>query len=122
MMRLGFLIAAILLAPAAALARPVDRYVAEQNGVRIEISAPRPDVVRIRVGRPDLPEDASWAVLETTRAKRTPIEAVEAPDGVTLATSALTVSISKPGLALTIRDRSGRVVLGDAPGEGLSFA
>jgi alpha-glucosidase len=122
MRRLGLLVAAILLAPAAAHARPVETYVAEQNGVRVEISAPRPDIVRIRVGRPDLPENSSWAVLEAARTQHAPMEATEAADGVTLTTSALTVSISKPGLAVTIRDRSGHVVLADAPGEAMAFA
>jgi alpha-glucosidase len=121
-MRLGFVCAAMLLAPAVAGAGASDRYVAEQNGVRIEVTAPRGDIVRVRMGRPDLPEDASWAVLATARSGHTAMQTSETLDVATLETSALKITVDKHSLAVTITDRSGRVLLADAPGEGASFA
>src|SRR5580765_1037164 len=37
------------------------------NGTTIRITALRDDVLRVRIGHPGLPEDASWAVLPEAR-------------------------------------------------------
>jgi alpha-glucosidase len=120
-LRLAFAASALLTA-GAAHARPADRYVVERGGVRLEITAPRADIVRIRAGHPALPEDASWAVAPAVRARRTPIDVAETADTVTLTTPALTVTLDRRRLAVTIADRAGHVLLADAPGEALAFA
>ena len=44
------------------------------SGAALEITALRPDVLRIRIGRNNqLPEDASWAVLPAARTSTSPV-------------------------------------------------
>jgi alpha-glucosidase len=114
-------LAAALLTAVPAGARTVDRYTVDRDGVRLEITAPRVDVLRIRVGHPTLPEDASWAVSRAVRAARTPIEVTERGNVATLATDAVTVILDKDRLALIVTDRTGHVILADAPGEALAL-
>lgn len=92
------LLAALLLAPGGAIAHPVDRYVAEHNGMRIELTAPRADIVRVRIGHPALPEDASWAVPTEARARLAPLEITQANGRVELRTAVLTrMNAGAPG-------------------------
>jgi alpha-glucosidase len=122
-MRLKRLIlaATALMVPAMASAKPVDIYVATANGVKIEISAPRADIIRVRAGEGTLPEDASWAVPQSVRAKRTPLDVSDKGDMVELRTAALVVTLDQKTLGVTIRDLTGRVVLADAAGKALAF-
>lgn len=113
---------ALAVVPGAAMAKTVDHYVAEQNGVTIEISAPRADIVRIRAGKGALPEDASWAVLPDVRSRRVPLEVTISGSDTELRTAALVVTLDRTTLAITIRDQQGRVILADAPGTALDFA
>jgi len=47
---------------------------ARSNGVTLEVTALRDDVLRIREAHsPELPEDASWAVLPSARRSSVPI-------------------------------------------------
>lgn len=107
--------------PATAIAAPADRYAATANGVTIEISAPRADIVRVRAGQGALPEDASWAVLPEARAKRAPLDVSETDATATLRTDKLTVTLDKRTLAMTITDPAGKTILADAPGNALAF-
>ena len=113
------MVAALL--PAAAAARTVDRYTASADGVTIEISAPRADIVRVRAGQGALPEDASWAVLPASRAAHAPLDVSEDDAAATLHTDRLTVTLDRRTLAVTIADRAGNVILADAPGTPLRF-
>lgn len=115
----GSLLAGLL--AASAMARPVDRYIANGNGARIEVSAPRADIIRIRAGERDLPEDSSWAVPQEVRARRVPLDVTETGGRTVIRTSALEVDLDPVTLAVTVRDARGRVVLADAPGAGLRF-
>lgn len=113
--------AAFLLVPTFAAAKPVDRYVATANGVTLEISAPRADIIRVRAGEQALPEDASWAVLPDVRAKRVEMVASEKDGAVELRTAALVVTLDTKTLGVTIRDLTGHVVLADAAGAPIRF-
>jgi alpha-glucosidase len=113
---------ALVVAPCAATAKAVDHYTAAQNGVTIEISAPRADIVRIRAGNAALPEDASWAVSREVRSQRVPLEVVTSGDHILLRTPALAVTLDRATLAVTVTDLQGRVLLADAPGKALDFA
>ena len=84
-----------LLAPAAQAATQT-RYTVQANGVVLEISAPRADIVRVRAGKGGLPEDASWAVAQDVRHHQEP-------------------------LAVTVTDSAGNVVLADKAGGGLAL-
>ena len=112
----------LLLAPTGVLARPVDRFSTESGGIRIELSAPRADIVRVRIGRAELPEDASWAVSVERRGRHVPLDLSETGSGAELRTAALTISLDKLSLALTVKDKDGRTILADAPGASLAFA
>ena len=122
-MRLRRLIltATALIVPAMASAKPVDRYVARANGLTIEISAPRADIIRVRAGDGALPEDASWAVPASVRAQHVPMEASDKDGVVELRTSALVVILDQKTLGVTIRDLDGRTILADAPGTPIRF-
>ncbi|MDH7972882.1 glycoside hydrolase family 31 protein [Sphingomonas sp. AR_OL41] len=113
---------ALMIAPPAVSASTVDHYTAAHDGVTIEISAPRADIVRIRAGSGALPEDASWAVVPDQRRQRVPLERASSGDDVVLRTSALAVTLDPATLAVTVRDRQGRVLLADAPGKAIAFA
>jgi len=102
-------------------AAPVDRYVTEQGGTRIEISAPRADIVRVRAGQSTLPEDASWAVSHEVRSRLVPLEVSESGDIVELHTAAVRVKLDRRTLALTVEDAAGRAILADAPGTAMAF-
>lgn len=112
--------AAAMLASGGAVAAD-DRYVAEAGGIRLEVSAPRADIVRIRAGQGTLPEDASWAVMREVRVRTAPLEVREAPELVTIETGELTVKLDRRTLAVTVSDRAGKIVLADAPGGALRF-
>ena len=122
-MRLRSLILATVAlgAPTMSSAKPVDRYVASANGVQIEISAPRADIIRVRAGENRLPEDASWAVPEAVRAHLVPLDVSDTQRAVELRTPALIVRIDNATLAITITDLAGKTILADASGGALHF-
>lgn len=121
MSRFLVLLAALSLTPVPVLADPVDRYVFERDGTRIEISAPRADIVRVRAGHPALPEDASWAVSQQVRSHLVPLDVNESADLVELRTAAVHVTLDRRTLALTVEDTNGRTILADAPGTAMAF-
>ncbi|MGZ3306133.1 MAG: DUF4968 domain-containing protein, partial [Asticcacaulis sp.] len=104
-----------------AQARTLDHFVIDRAGIRLEVSAPRADIIRIRAGRDSLPEDASWAVSQEVRSHRVPLDVTEAAGVAQLRTSELVVKLDEQTLAVTVTDTAGRVVLADAPGQGLSL-
>ena len=115
--------AASLLALSAGVAhaKPVDRFVLDHDGIRLEISAPRADIVRIRAGKDTLPEDASWAVPSDVRIHHLPLDVVEQNGVADISTGAVHVHLDEKTLAITVLDKSGRVILADAPGQALHF-
>lgn len=119
--RLLSLCAAVFLIPVLARAETTERYVADHDGVRMEITAPRSDILRIRLGRMDLPEDASWAVIPAARTRHIPLTVRQTADRAILETPALVVTLDRATLALTVKDRSGRVLMADASGEAAAF-
>ncbi|MGZ3306757.1 MAG: glycoside hydrolase family 31 protein, partial [Asticcacaulis sp.] len=119
--RLVFAASLIALMAGAAQARTLDRFVIDRAGIRLEVSALRADIVRIRAGRDSLPEDASWAVSQEVREHRVPLDVTEAAGVAQLRTSELVVKVNEQTLAVTVTDTAGRVVLADAPGQGLSL-
>ena len=83
---------------------------ATAGGATLEITALRDDVLRVRMWQgASPPEDASWAVLASSRTSRVPVTA--APLG--FSTRALRVSVG-PHLGLTVADLHGHVLQQDA--------
>lgn len=82
----------------------------------IAITALRPDIWRVRIGRHgELPEDASWAVREPARHHDCDISAVRDDDAlVTLRTSQSVARVSLASGALEFIDAQEREILADA--------
>ena len=81
------------------------------GAVLLRIDALTDAIVRVRIGRDGkLPEDASWAVPHAVR--EASVKVVPTADGFT--TSAIAVHVDPATLALTITDRTGKVILADA--------
>jgi alpha-glucosidase len=80
------------------------------NGVTLEVTALRDDVLRVRMWRGDaVPEDASWAVLTPSRTNRVPVTA----EAHGFATKALRASVDEH-LLLTVTDLEGNILQRDA--------
>lgn len=98
-----------------------DSVVVEHDGTRLEVTAPRADIVRIRVGHPALPENASWAVLPAVRHAHVPLSVQHDGHVTRLRTDKLTIEIENDTLRLSILDMSGRPLLADAEA-GVAFS
>lgn len=80
------------------------------QGVTIQVTALRDDVLRVRAGKDgQLPEDASWAVLPQARTSRVAVTAESAG----FSTKALRVSFDSK-LRLTVSDLAGNILQQDA--------
>ena len=97
------------------------RYAVSQGGLQVEVTAPRADILRIRVGQGTLPEDASWAVAESVRHTLQPLQVTETATTTDIRTAALHLTLNRASLAMQVRDAHGHVVLADAAGGGLAF-
>jgi len=82
-----------------------------QGTVLMRVTALTEQIVRVRIARDGaLPEDASWAVLPAMRANRVAVRRTQ--NG--FATGAIDVAVEPTSLALTITDRSGKVIVADS--------
>jgi len=104
--------------PCAAAAAPdgapvVDGLWFRNGSISLEVTAPRADIVRVRVGHPGLPENASWAVGPQARSGRVPMKSWSR-DGVSWCdTGLLTVRFDPAALHVSVLDAHGRVLLQD---------
>ena len=88
----------------------------------IRITALREDVIRVRVGRDGvLPEDASWAVLDSARKQRANVTPDNTKAAVGFRTRNLHVEIQRASLRLVISDLQGNILQEDAPGWPAEF-
>jgi alpha-glucosidase len=84
------------------------------SGAAIEITALRPDVLRVRIGRNNqLPEDASWAVLPAARTSTSPVTADSTPDNIGFHTEALRVYLNRHNGTLRVTDAAGHLLQQD---------
>jgi alpha-glucosidase len=85
------------------------------NGLHEKVVALRDDVVRIRVWRGNTPpEDASWAVLTSSRSSSVPVNVQNSGRTCGFRTDKLIIQTDKASLALSIQDPSGTILLEDA--------
>ena len=110
----------------------LDRVTASRplpNGIEIrlgaavmQITALRDDVVRVRVGPAgQLPEDASWAVLPSSRTASVNV-APESNGGATgFKTAKLHVAVHKDPFGLSVTDNAGHVIAQDLPGRPIEY-
>jgi alpha-glucosidase len=88
----------------------------------MQITALRDDVLRVRVGADgQLPEDASWAVLPSSRTATIPVTPQSSATSVGFKTAKLIVSVQKDPLALTVTDLDGHVIAEDLPGRPIEY-
>ncbi len=110
----------------------LDRVTASRaipNGIEIrsgaavlQITALRDDVLRVRVGPSgQLPEDASWAVLASSRTASVPVTQESSGSMVGFKTAKLRVSVRKDPLELTVTDLDGHVISEDLRGRPIEF-
>ncbi len=111
----------LMLAACTAQAASVDRYRTTEGGITLEITAPLPDIIRVRAGWGGLPEDASWAVPAAARSHPTALESSQSGAMIELRTAAAVVRLDPASLHLIVTDAAGRVVLEDAPSRALQF-
>ena len=85
------------------------------GSARMQITALRQNVVRIRVSRSsEFGEDASWAVLKESKVSRVPVSTADFADFVGFETEALRIGIDRKTCALSISDRDGNILQRDA--------
>ncbi len=89
---------------------------AQAGPVRVRVTALTDSIVRVRVGRGGLPEDASWAVPASVRGRS--IEVRSSPGG--FETGTLHVQLDPRTLALTVSDLQGHLIHADN-GEPITF-
>ena len=99
------------------------------NGIEIrsgaavmQITALRDDVLRIRVGPAgQLPEDASWAVLPTSRTANISVTPESNGTAVGFKTQKLHVTVHKDPFGLTVTDNAKHVIAQDLPGRPIEY-
>ncbi|MDQ2835251.1 MAG: DUF5110 domain-containing protein [Acidobacteriota bacterium] len=86
------------------------------SGSAIEqITALRDDILRVRITpRGSMPEDASWAVLETSRQSSVRVAPDTTPEHVGFRTHSLIVLLDRKTMRLTVSDLSGKILQQDA--------
>ncbi|MDE2251971.1 MAG: DUF5110 domain-containing protein [Gammaproteobacteria bacterium] len=100
---------------------PIQRYLYQKDGLQLEITAPRADVMRVRVGRGHLPEDASWAVPAAARAPHGTLGVAESGATTVIDSGSMVLRLDHGSLAVSVTDRGGRELLGSAAGQELAF-
>ncbi|WP_374579942.1 TIM-barrel domain-containing protein [Pseudoduganella sp.] len=110
------LLPATLLAAGAPQAATVDRMVLASGGAVLELSAPASGIMRIRMGRGKLPEDASWAVPAAARAARLPLQVTRSGETLQLRSAGISARIDRRTLRTEVLDGSGNVLLSDLAG------
>ena len=87
----------------------------QAGDVRLKVVALRDDVLRVTYARGSaFPEDASWAVLSTSRQSSVPVSINTDTDHFGFRTHALIVEVEKKTLRLTVLDPAGNVLEEDA--------
>ena len=88
----------------------------------LQITALREDVLRVRVGPTgQLPEDASWAVLPSSRTASVNVTPESGAAAIGFKTGKLHVAVHKDPLGLTVTDDAGHVILQDLPARPVEY-
>jgi alpha-glucosidase len=80
------------------------------GSTQIRVIAITDNILRIRVGRGALPEDASWAVAEAERRRSVPVS----PTANGFTTRSLAVALNPQTMQLSVSDLQGRPIIADA--------
>ncbi len=116
-MRPSNAVAILALCAAGALhAENVEKMVLSRGGAVLEVSSPASGILRIRMGRGKLPEDASWAVPAAARGVRLPLEVRRNGEVVQLAAQSIGARIDLRTLRVDVLDGGGKLLLADQAG------
>ena len=110
----------------------LDRVTASRalaNGIEIrsgaavmQITALRDDLLRVRVGPAgQLPEDASWAVLPSSRTASVTVTSESNGPVVGFKTAKLHVAVHKDPFGLAVTDNAGHILAQDLPGRPIEY-
>ncbi len=104
-------------------AKPLASGIEVRSGAALmRIEALRDDLLRVRVSATgNLPEDASWAVLEGPRKQRVPVTADDSAGAVGFHTKSLRVTIDRATMRMSVTDTEGHVLQEDAPGRPVEY-
>src|SRR5262249_43326552 len=104
--------------------QPLHDGVEVQSGAaRLRITALRDDILRIRISPgADLPEDASWAVVDASRTKSIDVQPAQASATIGFRTAALDVRVERSPLRVVVRDLAGNIFCADAIGRPTEFS
>lgn len=92
------------------------------DGKVLQITAPRPDIIRVRMGKDTLGEDASWAVSPAVRSTLTALSVRHDGSHTLVSTGAVTVSIDDATLNVDVTRADGTPVLDDPATPAVTFA
>ena len=88
----------------------------------VQITALRDDVLRMRIGPAgQLPEDASWAVLPSSRTANINVTPESTASTTGFKTGKLHVALHKDPFGFTVTDNAGHVVVQDLPGRPIEY-
>jgi alpha-glucosidase len=102
--------------------QPLPDGIAIQAGsATLRITALRDDIIRVRIAPGStLPEDASWAVLPTSRANS--VQPTQDATSVGFRTKTLDVRSERTPLRIVVRDLAGNIICADALGRPTEFS
>jgi alpha-glucosidase len=103
--------------------RPTSNGIEIRSGSAVmQIIALRDDIVRLRVGPAgQLPEDASWAVLPSSRTSTLNVTPESTSGAVGFKTAKLHVAVRKDPFGLSVTDLAGHVILEDLPARPIEY-
>jgi alpha-glucosidase len=87
------------------------------GGAVMRVTALTNNIVRVRIGPGQLPEDASWAVVPDAHSSSVTVEPLDSPDAVGFKTKSLDVEIARNPLRIVVKDLAGNVISEDAVGK-----
>ncbi len=104
--------------------QPLPDGIAIQAGpATLRITALRDDIIRVRIAPGSaLPEDASWAVLPTSREKSVDVQPTQDATSVGFRTKTLDVRVERDPLRIVVRDLAGNLICADALGRPTEFS
>jgi alpha-glucosidase len=85
------------------------------TNIVLRVTAPRDDILRVRIAIARLPEDASWAVLPAALHAGVAVAPAQDPKLPGFSTHELSVTMDPSSLQSTVRDSHGEIILRDAP-------
>jgi alpha-glucosidase len=103
--------------------RPTTNGIEIRSGSAVmQITALRDDVIRVRVGPAgQLPEDASWAVLPSSRTSTANVTPESSANAVGFRTAKLHVAVHKDPFGFSVTDLAGHVIAEDLPGRPIEY-